>query len=184
MKLVLVTGWRAADLERLIDIAHRIEIWESHGREHISTSGEYTFYPPTADRLSALDAIQREFESSLAGVPLHVEGSEITTIPFQTTNRPEASEPLERKPASIAIHCRGLTTQSQVLLRESAGRTYKENGTVAIERLPFAFGVEFCEAGYKKAFAVEQIPKHTTKDDVISYLGDDVIGEDAFRAMR
>lgn len=184
VRLVLVTGRRAADLEHLIDIARHIEIWGSHGREHISTSHKYTFYPPTADQLSALDAIQCEVESSLAGMPLHVEASEISITHGQTTKRVEMPEPLERKPASIAIHWRGLTAQSQLFLQESAEEAYKQAGTAAIERLPFASGVEFRAAGYTKAFAVEQVLKQTTQDDVIAYLGDDVTDEDAFRAMH
>lgn len=184
VKVVLVTGRRAEDLEQLIDIARHIEIWGSHGREHISASREYTLHPPTAEQLSTLDAIQREVESSLAGKPLHVEASDISITSEGVTSMVEMPEPLERKPGSIAIHWRGLTAQSHLFLQAIADEAYKQHGTAAIERLPFASGVEFRAAGYTKAFAVEQILKHTTQDDVLAYLGDDITDEDAFLAMH
>ncbi len=184
VRLVLVTGRRASDLEQLIDVARHVEVWGSHGREHISATREYTLYPPTSEQIDALALMQRDAEASLAGVPLHVDAGALSIKSHTSADRVGTPEPLERKPASIAIHWRGLTAEAQVCLEESAEAAYRKHGIAAIERLPFASGIEFRAAGYTKAFAVERVLEQTRVESAVAYLGDDITDEDAFAAMN
>lgn len=184
VRLVLVTGRRASDLERLIGIARHLEIWGSHGREHLAEDRKYTFYPPTEDQSRALQALQKGIEASLAGVPLRLDTTHLSIQTHHPSGNVEVPEPLERKPASIAIHWRGLAPESQLQLQETAEAEYTRLGSSSIERLPFASGVEFRAAGYTKAFAVDRILEQSQPNDALAYLGDDLTDEDAFAAVQ
>lgn len=184
MRVVLITGRRASDLEHLLDAARYLEIWGSHGREHLSVNRKYTFYPPTPEQTSALNTLQTMIEAVLAGIPLQLDTRDLSIHSHDLSRAVEVPEPLERKPASIAIHWRGLAAESQTCLQESAEAAFRHLGSAAIERLPFASGVEFRAAGYSKAFAVHSVLKGCGPDDAIAYLGDDLTDEDAFVALQ
>lgn len=183
-RVVLVTGRRAADLECLIPTAKEVEIWGSHGREHIDRNRDYTFYPPTVEQCAMLDTLQREIEATLRGVPLHLATGDLSITSHGSHPTVEAPEPLERKPASVAIHWRGLTAESTVLLQSCVESAYRLHGRASVERLPFESGVEFRATGYTKAFAVERELEQSRESDVIAYLGDDLTDEDAFAALN
>ncbi len=183
-RIVLVTGRRATDLPALIEVANDVEIWGSHGREHIGRSREYTFYPPDAEQMETLATLQQEIETGLREIPLRLNVGEIPIASNGSRTKFEAPEHLEKKPASLAVHWRGLTAESQAVLRSHAEEAYRLHGDTSIERLPFDSGIEFRAAGYTKAFAVTRELEQSGQDGLIAYLGDDLTDEDAFAALQ
>jgi trehalose 6-phosphate phosphatase len=92
-QLAIVTGRSVDDIRKLLDLRPLPEIWGSHGWEHRQESG--TYYPPELGQ-SVRDEID-ELWRFLCG---------------------EAGEErLELKPASIAVHWRGLEENPQNELR-------------------------------------------------------------------
>ena len=179
-RLVLVTGRPVADLPQLLPLANHIELWGSHGWEHVAPDRRYTLFPLTAEQRSTLDAVERAIDSSLRGVSLQFE----PLGPNESSDsRPTHPDPLERKPAGFAVHWRGLTTESQALVRESADAAFNVHGNSSITRLPFASGVEFRAVGYTKAFPVHQVTAQAAPGALVAYFGDDVTDEDAFAAL-
>ena len=183
-RIVLVTGRRAMDLLGLIEVAKNVAIWGSHGREHIDRNGDYTFHPPSAEQLATLSDLEQEIETRLRGLRLKLGVEELSLTSHEVRAKIETPEPLEKKPASLAVHWRGLDAESQGLLREQAEEAYRTRGNVSIERLPFESGVEFRAVGYTKAFAVARELKQSSGDSTIAYLGDDLTDEDAFATLR
>ena len=181
-QLVIVTGRPVADLPPLLPLAEHLELWGSHGREHVDLQRHYTLYEPTAEQRSTLDLLQKTVAASLCNVALTPEDGDPST--GSPAGQPAASmDPLEIKPASLAIHWRGLTSESQAAVREIADAAYNLHGNASVTRLPFASGVEFRAAGFTKAFAVQQILQRSGPGDLLAYLGDDLTDEDAFAAL-
>ncbi len=182
-RVVLVTGRRAGDLADLFSLAKHLEIWGSHGREHISRSREYTFYPPTAEQSTALAKLNREIETALCDLSLKLSSDNLSISSHGELTSLEAPEPLEKKPGSLAVHWRGLAGESQEALRNCVEEAYRQHGDATVERLPFESGVEFRAAGYTKAYPVTRELEQSGEDTAIAYLGDDLTDEDAFRAL-
>ncbi len=183
VRLALVSGRRAQEIERLLPLASQLEVWGSHGREYLSVSHEYTLHPASSQQAALLESLFVELEHTLKHVPLQIDevGSYIDAHGKDLPT--EHTEPLEKKVASLAVHWRGLTAASQAMLRSAAEKAYLRCDPNLIEELPFASGVEFRATGYTKAFAVEQVLAESTPGNMIAYLGDDLTDEDAFVAL-
>jgi trehalose-phosphatase len=161
-RVVVVSGRRAAEVAALLKLARPPEIWGSHGWERISPDGEARTERPD-DRVS--DALSRA-EASVA--EYRREGARF-----------------ERKPASIALHWRGLPALTAARLRErvsAAWSPYAEAGV--LEPLPFDGGIELRAPGATKRRAVETVLAETAPDAPVAYLGDDITDEDAFRTVK
>ena len=87
-RLVLVSGRPARDLASLLPSGLHVEIWGSHGREHISADGRYTSIPLNAAQEQALAHLEAELR------------------------RHGLASLIERKIGSLAIHTRGLAESS------------------------------------------------------------------------
>jgi trehalose 6-phosphate phosphatase len=161
-RVVIISGRRAADVARLLPLDQRPEIWGAHGWECISADGVLRVHEPDAATAGAL----QEAESLASG--LERDGVR-----------------LERKPASIALHWRGLPAFSVARVREKALTALEpltEGG--ALEWLPFDGGIELRAPGSNKQHAVESVLSATAPGGPVAYLGDDVTDEDAFRAVK
>lgn len=172
VRFVLVSGRSARELEELLNEllrdlpgkAPRFEIWGSHGQERLRPDGSYEFSPLPAARLATLKQIQQE----------------ITRLGF--------SDAVEVKPASVAIHWRGVEPEMQEKLRsavesvlESPGAAHAEDGR--LELLAFDGGLELRSHGRTKGTAIEQILAEEERGLPVAYLGDDMTDEDAFAAL-
>ena len=161
-RVVVVTGRRAQDVAELLELSGLIEIWGVHGWERLLPGKELNSQEPTAEIRLALA------EAHTLADGLRRSGARI-----------------ERKPASIAFHWRGLPDSAVERLREqlqSAWRPFAESAM--LEWLPFDGGVELRAPGANKRFAVSAVLSETSADSVAAYLGDDLTDEDAFRAMK
>jgi trehalose 6-phosphate phosphatase len=161
-RVVLVSGRPAEDLARLLPLKRRPEIWGAHGWQRLTPDGELLEAEPAAPARSALDVAERA-----------------------ARGMGEAGARVERKPASVAVHWRGLPVLAAARVRDSlatAWRRFTDEGT--LQPLPFDGGLELRARGIDKRHPVQIVLSETRGGAVAAYLGDDVTDEDAFAAMR
>jgi trehalose 6-phosphate phosphatase len=159
-RVVLVTGRSLSEITRLLDIKPAPEIWASHGWERRGPDGGATAFPLPEGARSALDlALQCAGELGLQSA-------------------------CEVKPASLALHWRGLTRDETASV-ERRGRDLWEPIADAsnLELHTFDGGLELRVPGRDKGSAVRSIVANAGPDVVVAFLGDDLTDEDAFRAL-
>ena len=168
VRLVLVSGRQARELEEMLNEllrelpgkAPKFEIWGSHGRERLRPDGSYQLSPLPAEQRTILERMQQG----------------ITRLGF--------SDAIEAKPASLAIHWRGVEPEIQRQIRsavESLGAMEGKDGT--LELLAFDGGLELRAHDSTKGTAIEQVLVEEGSGLPVAYLGDDLTDEDAFAAL-
>lgn len=159
-RMVVVTGRALSEIVRLLGAEPLPEIWASHGWEHRSPDGNVTAFPLPKGARRALDqALQRTVDAGL-GLACEV------------------------KPASVALHWRGMATK-EIASTEQRGRELW--GSIAdesgFEIHAFDGGIELRVPGRDKGSVVRSIVDGAGSDGVVAFLGDDMTDEDAFRAL-
>lgn len=160
-RLVIVSGRWTKDLIPLLGLKRLPELWGSHGWERLHTSGDYVtapIQPKALDLLVTADDWIAAIESHGAGI--------------------------ERKPASIAIHWRGLPKSQIAQIRDKLSEKWLEF-TRASELAwhDFDGGIELRAAGRDKGDVVRTLAAEAGPDAALAYLGDDLTDEDAFMAV-
>ncbi len=160
VRLALVTGRPARELSHMLALKRPVEIWGSHGREHLTADGAYTVASLAPAQQHALDRLE----------------ADLTAAGFATQ--------IERKPASLAAHWRTLDADGAAQVEAIARQAYQEYcGRGGLQLLVFDGGVEMRSPAIHKGHAalqmLNQVPAVST-----AYLGDDVTDEDAFLALR
>lgn len=158
--VVIISGRAIDDLKPLLRLKKYPEMWGSHGRERLTTEDEYSIKKP--DGLSA-----KGFERA---------------VKFIRDNK--LDEYMELKPASIAIHFRGVDSKKVLEISQKVLDNWSRVGAefnLVIDE--FDGGLELKIRGVNKGTAVKEIfavyPSHT----IGAYLGDDLTDEDAFKAL-
>jgi len=161
-RIVIVSGRRAQDVAALLPPACRPEIRGAHGWERLVPGRAVEAEEPPAEVRLALS------EAGLRAADFRQIGARI-----------------EWKPASIALHWRGLPTPTVERLREQSEATWRPlAATGAVEWLQFDGGVELRARGANKQQAVKAVLSETGARVPIAYLGDDITDEDAFRTVK
>jgi len=161
-RVVIISGRRAADLTRLLPLRKQPEIWGGHGWERLSPGGDFRMDEPVD---SSRQALQRA--ADLVSGLVRIGGR------------------IERKPASIALHWRGLPALAVAKIQDQALRLWSplaREGT--LELLRFDGGVEVRARGFTKRDAVNAVLSESAEDSAVAYLGDDMTDEDAFAAVK
>lgn len=159
-RLVIISGRALDDLLLLLGLDPPPEIWGCHGWERLRTSGHRQLYPLNETQLHSLAAAWGVIES------LRLEGF------------------CERKPASVALHWRGLSETQAVRLEEQIRREWESLSTgQMLELHPFDGGLELRATGRTKATAVNEVLAGSEQNQVAAFLGDDLTDEDGFRAI-
>jgi len=160
-RVVVISGRAVADLIPLLGIDPLPEIWGSHGWEHRMADGTYRG-PAFPDGLAELFAAEWKWLQE--------------HIPRQQ---------LERKPASVAVHWRGVGDKERERIRAAAEKrwaAFEERDLLDLHA--FDGGLELRAAGKTKGDAVHAL-LHDLRDSVpAAYLGDDKTDEDAFSALE
>jgi trehalose-phosphatase len=160
-RIVMVTGRRAHELLRLLEVSPRPEIWGTHGREHLRSDGSYERQPIDEQTLEAL----YQADQWVDNIDLH--------------------HLVEHKPGSMAVHWRGL---SDVEVREIRNKVLlgwlpiADQACLTIEH--FDGGIELRPADCSKADAVRAILAELPADVPVAYLGDDEADEQVFDELR
>ncbi|MBN1825862.1 MAG: trehalose-phosphatase [Candidatus Eisenbacteria bacterium] len=160
-RVVLVTGRWSEHVLPLLGLERPPEIWASHGWERRFPDGRVELAPleePTVMGLAQADdwAIAERLQDRI-----------------------------ERKPAGLALHWRGLPPDRVEDLRARAVEAWTRfaagNELLIAE---FDGGVELRAGGRTKGFAVDTVISEVEDDVPSAYLGDDWTDEDAFRALE
>jgi len=161
-RVIIVSGRRAVDVIPLLSLRTQPEIWGSHGWERLLANGKVQTQnlPPDVRRaLEEADKSSREL--------------------IRSAGR------LERKPASVALHWRGLSALAVAKIQERALAAWQPlTRAHQVELLSFDGGVELRVVGCNKRHAVMTVLSETAVDSAIAYLGDDMTDEDAFEAVK
>ncbi|HEY3987902.1 MAG TPA: trehalose-phosphatase [Acidobacteriaceae bacterium] len=158
--LALVTGRSARELASLLPMHHSVEIWGSHGREHLTAEGVYTSANLAPAQQAALDQLQKALHEAGLGAQV------------------------ERKPASLAAHWRGLDSTAARRVEQVVRDAYRATGERAgLQLLVFDGGVEVRSDSINKGHAaLHMLTRFPTA--TAAYLGDDTTDEDAFAVLR
>lgn len=159
-RLVIVTGRDAHEIDPFLRLRPAPEIWGSHGLQRLLPDGtcQMPEIPPAVAEV--LDDARRWLE-------------------YQGLD-----DCAERKPGSIAVHWRAL---EQTKAEELRGRIIVGWFPIAeradLKLLEFDGGVEMRMPDLDKGDAVRTLLKETGPNVPVTYLGDDITDERAFRAL-
>ena len=160
-RVVIVSGRRAAEVMALLPLKKQPEIWGGYGWERLLPDGALVVQELTGE----VQRILRQASDFARG--LARDGGRI-----------------ECKPASVALHWRGLPALAVAKIREQALAAWSPlvRGN-DVELLLFDGGIELRALGCNKQHAVKAILSETAGDSAVAYLGDDITDEDAFAAV-
>jgi trehalose-phosphatase len=159
-RVVVVSGRAIADLGALLALDPLPELWGSHGWERQLADGAYR--PPALGALPVA-GLQTAHEAAAA------RGLE---------------QALERKPAGLALHWRGLAPEAIQGLREEIGQVWASIVLqYGLKVHQFDGGLELRVPGQDKGSAVRTLLAELQPGAAIAYLGDDLTDEDAFHAI-
>lgn len=160
-RVVIISGRAINDLIPLMGLNPSPEIWGSHGWERRTPDGSY--HGPQLDE-STMEALQAaKLWAEAAG----------------------CGERFEEKPASVAIHWRGMDKDEAIRLCEHARDAWAPlTAGAAMELRDFDGGLELCATGRDKGYAVRTILDELSPDTLVAYAGDDLTDEDAFKALN
>lgn len=160
-RIVIVSGRRASEVAGLLPLGRAPEIWGAHGWERISPAGEVWAQEPDEGARAALLRAHDLAERCLV-----------------------AGTRLERKPASLAVHWRGLAEASVGPLKKRLTEAWAPVTDGVLEVLPFDGGLEVRARGNNKQHAVKAVLAETPPECPVAYLGDDITDEDAFQLVK
>lgn len=157
-RVVVISGRTIPDLRRVLGVEPPPELWGTHGWERLEPGGEVRVRAPSPAARAGLEQARRS---------LAVDESRI-----------------EVKPASIAVHVRGLAREEEARVLEAARRAWSPLAPEADLVLhPFDGGLELRARGWDKGDAVRAVLADAPAGSAVAYLGDDLTDEDAFRAL-
>ncbi|MCH7879518.1 MAG: trehalose-phosphatase, partial [candidate division Zixibacteria bacterium] len=158
-RLVIISGRPTDQMRTLLD-GLEVELFGSHGFERARPNND-----PVVEKLS---------ESEVSGLKEARRAAEAA----------EMSDYIEPKPASIAVHVRGLDSARSIEIEELAWNIFTPIAdTFDLECRAFDGGVEIRSRRFHKGKAVEALLSEFDGHTFASYVGDDETDEDAFRAL-
>lgn len=159
-RVSIVSGRPVEELQGLLSPLRNIEIWGTHGLEHVSSKGVYT-----------RAAIEPEVLPVLQQAEEWLRRSNLLSIS-------------EIKPGGIAVHSRGMTpTKAEDILKRIHKGWSGFNGNPGVKILSFDGGIELRASRPDKGDAMNAILADTNPAAAVAFLGDDVTDEDAFRVL-
>jgi trehalose 6-phosphate phosphatase len=160
-RVAIITGRPIVEMGPLLSPLKNIEIWGSHGLEHLLANGTYcqmTIAPEIAALLSQAESLL------IAAGLVHM---------------------TEIKPGGIAVHWRGLPDaeiERDQACAEKSLSTFAEQPELKL--LKFEAGLELRVSHPNKGDAVTSILSGSEHKAPVAYLGDDLTDEDAFRVLN
>ena len=162
-RLVLISGRSVEDLIPLLELDELPEIWGSHGLERLKADGRYR-----GPNLKAA----------------HSRGLSEAAASLREQTSEDWREGLEKKPAALAFHWRGVRGEQA---RRRAGKLRRCWEPLAAEYglllHDFDGGVELKAPGADKGVAVQSVLAEEGEGALAAFLGDDLTDEDAFYAV-
>ena len=159
-RLVIISGRAVSDLVPLLNLDPLPEIWGCHGWEKQTPAGEREVLELPAAARADLDR---------AAEDLHQAGLDSVA---------------ERKPASLAVHWRGLDNASRQRLDAQVRRLWEplvSSGPLQLHG--FDGGLELRCPGRDKGRVIRDIRTELDAATAVAFLGDDLTDEDGFVAL-
>ncbi len=158
--IAVVTGRPAAEIPAMLELETPIEVWGLHGAERLYSDGRHELQeaPPVARK--RLDEVRERLRrDALGGL-------------------------FEDKPNAAVMHWRGHSPQQARLIERKTRALFEPLAEVdGLALLEFEAGIEL-RVGRDKGGAVEAILAEAGNGRPVSYLGDDLTDESAFRAVN
>ena len=159
-RLVIVSGRWSEDLLPLLKMKPHPEIWGCHGAERVSPDNKIIYAHLGEDTIRALATADAWAEQ---------EGLD---------------DVMERKPAGLAFHWRGLRARRIKEIRETVrGRWEHDAFKAGLAIHEFDGGIEMRAARINKGQAVRTMLEEIGARTPVAYLGDDFTDEDAFEVL-
>lgn len=160
-RVVVISGRALQDLEPLLGLEQRPELWGSHGWERLLPDGSYI-----------LSELNPRAEQGLVTARRWLEAH-------------GWSEHCETKPVSVALHWRGQAQEMMATMRARTEAYWVElaEQTGLVPHL-FDGGIELRPSGRDKGVAVRILLEELPPTAKIAFLGDDMTDEDGFLALR
>ena len=160
-RVVVVSGRSLETLRPLLGVEPPPELWGTHGWERLEPGRPAALRPLQERAARALGDAERV--SPLAGIPDRV----------------------ERKPASVAVHVRGLPpAEAERVLAGTRAAWAPLAASSGLEVHAFDGGLELRVSGWHKGDAVRAVLEDAPPGTAAAYLGDDATDEDAFAALN
>ena len=159
-KLIIVTGRNAREILDLLPLRHPFEIFGGHGSERLARNGKLSKVPLDNSVKQAFSMFKRWAECQGLG------------------------DRTEVKHGALAFHVRGMPHDAALALLDKARRKMIElKKDLELEIRQFDGGIEMRTPGTHKGKVVRTVVSETNPSALITYLGDDLTDEDAFRAL-
>ena len=159
-RVVIITGRPVVEMGPLLSPLHNIEMWGSHGLEHLLADGTFrqtVISPQTAAMLS-------QAESGLIAAGL--------------------AQCTEIKPGGIAVHWRDMSDAGMKSIQACAHKILSAFAKQELKLFGFEAGLELRVAHPDKGDAVSSILSDSGPHTQVAYLGDDLTDEDAFSVLN
>lgn len=159
-RIALITGRPAEEIPQLLRLAPQPEVWGLHGAERLYPDGRRELDEPSSATRATLDELRRQLHRDAFGGLL------------------------EEKPNAVVIHWRGRSPRQMQEIERKTRALFEPLAKLdGLRLLDFSGGVEL-RAGRDKGGAVRAILREAGQDLPVSYLGDDLTDEAAFRAVN
>lgn len=159
-RIAVITGRPAEEIPPMLGLDPQPEVWGLHGAERLFPNGRRVLEQPApAVRRALADLRAQLTRDALGGL-------------------------FEDKPNAAVMHWRGRTPQQARLIEKKTRALFEPLAKLdGLRLLRFESGLEL-RAGRDKGGAVEAIIAETAKGTPVTYLGDDLTDEAAFRAVN
>jgi trehalose-phosphatase len=159
-RLILITGRPACEINPMLQLSERVEVWGLHGAERLSVDGRRELQDAPAEARATLEEMRQKLrENSFGGL-------------------------FEDKPNAVVMHWRGHSERQAKSIERKTRLLFEPASQIGgLSLLPFEAGVEL-RAGRDKGGAVQAILEQVEPDTAVTYLGDDLTDEPAFCAVN
>jgi len=159
-RIAVITGRPAAEIPPMLALDPPVEVWGLHGAERIYPDGRHTLEVQAPAARQALEELRQQLHrDALGGL-------------------------FEDKPNAVVMHWRGRSAlQAQAIERKARALFEPHARLDGLRLLEFDAGIEL-RAGRDKGGAVEEILREAGPGVPVTYLGDDLTDEAAFRVVN
>lgn len=159
-RIAVITGRPAEEIPPMLGLDPQPEVWGLHGAERLYPNGRRVLEKPAPPVRRALADLRVQLKrDALGGL-------------------------FEDKPNAAVMHWRGRTPEQARLIEKKTRGLFEPLAKMdGLRLLRFESGLEL-RAGRDKGGAVEAIIAESAKAAAVTYLGDDLTDEAAFRAVN
>lgn len=159
-RLMVITGRPAGEINPMLQLDTPVEVWGLHGAEHLFSDGRRELQSAPPEALAKLDELRELLRrNSFGGL-------------------------IEEKPNAVVMHWRGHSPRQVQSIEQKTRALFEPAAQVTgLSLLPFEAGIEL-RVGRDKGGAVEAIVESADPGSPVTYVGDDLTDESAFRAVN